>query len=74
MQINVSLFNSTFKSKKKDNVLQFHKQKKKLITLTAVRPPARFGFIKINNSYVKYFKEKFEKIVFNENFINISQI
>ena len=23
-----------------------------------VRPPARFGFIKINNSYVKYFKEK----------------
>ena len=39
-------------------LIRFHKQKKKLVTLTAVRPPARFGFIKINNSYVKYFKEK----------------
>ena len=39
-------------------LIRFHKKKKKLVTLTAVRPPARFGFIKINNSYVKYFKEK----------------
>ena len=39
-------------------LLKFHNKKKKLVTLTAVRPPARFGFIKINNSYVKYFKEK----------------
>ena len=39
-------------------LVRFHKKKKKLVTLTAVRPPARFGFIKINNSYVKYFKEK----------------
>ena len=38
-------------------LIRFHK-KKKLVTLTAVRPPARFGFIKINNSYVNYFKEK----------------
>ena len=39
-------------------LVRFHNKKKKLVTLTAVRPPARFGFIKINNSYVKYFKEK----------------
>ena len=31
-------------------LIRFHKKKKKLVTLTAVRPPARFGFIKINNS------------------------
>ena len=29
-----------------------------MITLTAVRPPARFGVIKIQTEYVKYFKEK----------------
>ena len=28
------------------------------MTLTAVRPPARFGAIKIVNNNVKYFKEK----------------
>jgi len=28
------------------------------MTLTAVRPPARFGAIKIINNRVKYFKEK----------------
>ncbi len=39
-------------------LIQFHKKKKKLITLTAVRPPARFGFIKLKNDYVDYFKEK----------------
>mgnify|MGYP001196067637 FL=1 len=39
-------------------LIKFHKQKKKLMTLTAVRPPARFGAIKITNNTVKYFKEK----------------
>ena len=39
-------------------LIKFHKQKKKLMTLTAVRPPARFGAIKIINNTVKYFKEK----------------
>ena len=29
-----------------------------MVTLTAVRPPARFGAIKINGEKVKYFKEK----------------
>ena len=39
-------------------LVKFHKQKKKLMTLTAVRPPARFGAIKIINNTVRYFKEK----------------
>ena len=40
------------------SLLYFHKKNKKIMTLTAVRPPARFGAIKINNNYVSYFKEK----------------
>ena len=39
-------------------LLRFHKKNKKLATLTAVRPPARFGAIKIKSKYVTYFKEK----------------
>lgn len=39
-------------------LLSFHKKNKNFVTLTAVRPPARFGGIKINGSKVKYFKEK----------------
>ena len=39
-------------------LLKFHKKNKKLVTLTAVRPPARFGAIKIKNDLVTYFKEK----------------
>jgi len=39
-------------------LLQFHKKNKKLVTLTAVRPPARFGAIKIKGPFVKHFKEK----------------
>ena len=38
-------------------LIKFHKRKKKIMTLTAVRPPARFGAIKITNNIVKYFKE-----------------
>ena len=38
--------------------LKFHKRNKKQLTLTAVRPPARFGAIKITGSRVNYFKEK----------------
>ncbi len=40
------------------SLLNFHKKNKKLVTLTAVRPPARFGAIKLNGKLVKYFKEK----------------
>tara|TARA_B100000029_G_C17538752_1_gene945878 strand:- start:583 stop:1263 length:681 start_codon:yes stop_codon:yes gene_type:complete len=39
-------------------LLKFHKKNKKLVTLTAVRPPARFGALKIKGNFVKYFKEK----------------
>ena len=39
-------------------LIDFHKKNKKLVTLTAVRPPARFGAIKILGNKVKYFKEK----------------
>ena len=41
-----------------DKLIKFHKKNKKLVTLTAVRPPARFGAIKIVNNSVKYFREK----------------
>ena len=36
----------------------FHKRNKKMVTLTAVRPPARFGVIKISGKVVKFFREK----------------
>ena len=39
-------------------LLKFHKKHKKIATLTAVRPPARFGAIKIKGKRVSYFKEK----------------
>ena len=39
-------------------LLNFHKKNKKLVTMTAVRPPARFGALKIKGNKVKYFKEK----------------
>ena len=39
-------------------LLKFHKKNKKLVTLTAVRPPARFGALKLKGQNVSYFKEK----------------
>ena len=39
-------------------LLKFHKKNKKLVTLTAVRPPARFGAVKLKGHYVNHFKEK----------------
>jgi|TARA_B110000483_G_scaffold68389_1_gene85431 glucose-1-phosphate cytidylyltransferase len=40
-------------------LLQFHKKNKKaLVTMTAVRPPARFGAIKIRGKKVSVFREK----------------
>ncbi len=40
-------------------LVKFHKKNNKTVTLTAVRPPARFGHLKIKGNSVKYFKEKF---------------
>ena len=37
-------------------LIKFHKLKKKLVTITAVRPPARFGILKIKDNKVVYFK------------------
>lgn len=37
---------------------EFHIKNQSIATLTAVRPPARFGAIKIRGSKVTYFKEK----------------
>ena len=48
-------------------LLKFHKKNKKLVTLTAVRPPARFGAIQLKGQIVSYFREK-SKI--DENWIN----
>ncbi len=39
-------------------LFKFHKKNKKLVTLTAVRPPARFGALKLSGQQVRYFKEK----------------
>ena len=41
-----------------DSLLAFHKNHRKLITVSAVRPPARFGAIKLNGDRVISFKEK----------------
>ena len=39
--------------------LEFHKASKKLVTITAVRPPGRFGVLTINDSnVVSSFEEK----------------
>jgi glucose-1-phosphate cytidylyltransferase len=39
-------------------LLKFHKKNNKIITVTAVRPPARFGEITIKKNIVKSFREK----------------
>ncbi len=39
-------------------LVNFHFKNKKMITLSAVRPPARFGVIKLLGNKVKYFREK----------------
>lgn len=39
-------------------LIAFHKSHGKLATVTAVRPPARFGYMQIENNSVKHFGEK----------------
>jgi glucose-1-phosphate cytidylyltransferase len=40
------------------SLLEFHRNHKKMVTMTAVRPPARFGELELNSNIVKSFKEK----------------
>ena len=63
-----------------DELYNFHKKHKKLVTVTAVRPPARFGSLLIKNDYtVERFREKSQLdegwinggfFVMNKKFIN----
>ena len=41
-----------------DELIKFHKDHGKLVTISAVRPPARFGSLSIKGSVVIKFKEK----------------
>ena len=41
-----------------DTLIDFHKSHRKLITVSAVRPPARFGAIGLSGDRVTSFKEK----------------
>ncbi len=41
-----------------DSLLAFHKEHKKLVTISAVRPQARFGRLELNGCNVQSFKEK----------------
>ena len=41
-----------------DTLLEFHKKNEKILTISAVRPPARFGELEIFNNKVSEFKEK----------------
>jgi glucose-1-phosphate cytidylyltransferase len=39
-------------------LLSFHRRQKAMVTLTAVRPPARFGALEFNGNQIRHFKEK----------------
>lgn len=41
-----------------DDLLDFHRSQKKIVTITAVRPPARFGGLEFDGDLVKKFSEK----------------
>ena len=41
-----------------DELLKFHKSQKKMVTITAVRPPARFGGLEFDGDLVMKFTEK----------------
>jgi glucose-1-phosphate cytidylyltransferase len=50
-----------------DHLISFHKRQKAMVTLTAVRPPARFGALEFNGNKIKHFKEK---SIIHEGWIN----
>jgi len=50
-----------------DELISFHKSHKGLVTLSAVRPPARFGALEFDGSQIRFFKEK---SILHEGWIN----
>lgn len=44
-----------------NKLLKFHRHNKSLVTLTAVRPKIRYGFIKIKNKKINYFDNSNQK-------------
>jgi len=50
-----------------DALIEFHQTNKGLVTLTAVRPPARFGALEFDGNRIRHFKEK---SVLHEGWIN----
>lgn len=50
-----------------NKLVKFHKETGKLVTLTAVRPPSRFGGLKLENNLVMDFEEK---PIIGDNWIN----
>jgi glucose-1-phosphate cytidylyltransferase len=41
-----------------DELLAFHRSRQGLVTLTAVRPPARFGALEFDGDRIRHFREK----------------
>ncbi len=41
-----------------DRLLEFHRSRRGMVTLTAVRPPARFGALEFDGDRIRHFKEK----------------
>jgi glucose-1-phosphate cytidylyltransferase len=50
-----------------NELVSFHKKHKKIITMSAVRPPARFGALVLEDTKIVKFREK---IQLNDNWIN----
>lgn len=50
-----------------DKLLSFHRSQGGLVTLTAVRPPARFGALEFEGNRIRHFKEK---SILHEGWIN----
>jgi glucose-1-phosphate cytidylyltransferase len=50
-----------------DELIKFHNKQQSLVTLTAVRPPARFGAVEFEGNKIRHFQEK---SILHESWIN----
>ena len=50
-----------------NDLISFHENHKKIVTMSAVRPPARFGALTLEDNKIMKFKEK---VQLNDNWIN----